>query len=171
MSDRPFGPGIIPPGADVSSLWDSVASALASVRDRGGEAIGDVVEGIGDVGHRIRYGMDPTELRQRINAGSAPGATPNPGLGSEDREARRAAAYYFARQWPRLAPMVQGPVNALRNTRTIPGLTGIVPMPNPFADEGDEGQREELYRVANEASQRGVADAFDETQYASAEDE
>lgn len=188
MSDRPFGPGIIPPGADVSSLWDSVASALSSARERGEQVGDDALEGLNEIIHLGRYGMGSADLRNRINEGSAPGATPNPGLGIEDREARRAAAYYFARKWPTVAPLVQRPINALRDARTLLGVAR-----NPFADEGTPEQRQELYRVANEASRRGSSDEYaafnryaaqdsdvipgsadyqpDDTRYASVEDE
>lgn len=68
-----------------------------------------------EVGYRARYGMGPVEFQRRAFSGEVPGSTPNPGGANEDIERRRAAAYFFARRFPRLAPVAQPLVNAIRS--------------------------------------------------------
>ena len=124
------------------SMWGVVADRLRNASDRISEIPEDAMYGLGEIGNRIRYDMDGAELQRHINAGDVPGSTPNPGLDTEEREGRRAAAYYYAKAHPIVAPLTQGLVNKLKSIQAG-GL-------NPFADAPE--RIPELHRVANQAS-------------------
>lgn len=96
--------------------------------------IDEVLGELADAPGRIRYGKSTSQKEALARARALPGAPLDTSAGQEKAD-RYASGYLFAQNWPRLAPIVQPYVDALK-TSDLPLFGGETPESQSYATAG-----------------------------------